>query len=88
MKLAVDSSAFAKRYVNESGSDNLDRLLQKASELALCIILVPEIVSGLNRRMREGGLDISEYRAARGNWYLMFVTQRFSRLRPLSSLTR
>lgn len=65
MKLAVDSSSLAKRYVQEIGSDKLERCLQNASELALCIILVPEIVSGLTRRMREGALTISDYRAAR-----------------------
>jgi predicted nucleic acid-binding protein len=66
MKLAVDSSALAKRYVKEVGSDKLDRFLQRASELALCIILVPEIVSGLNRRLRERALSVTDYRKAKG----------------------
>ncbi|MFP4350794.1 MAG: type II toxin-antitoxin system VapC family toxin [Desulfococcaceae bacterium] len=65
MKLAVDSSAFAKRYVQEYGSEKMDRLLRNASELAFCIILVPEIVSGLNRRMREGVLDSNAYRTVK-----------------------
>lgn len=62
MKLAVDSSSFAKRYVQEVGSEKLDQLLQNASQLALCIILIPEIVSGLNRRMSEGILAPADYR--------------------------
>jgi uncharacterized protein len=49
MRLVVDSSSLAKRFVQEFGSEKLDLLLQNASELALCIILVPEIVSGLSR---------------------------------------
>jgi len=65
MKLAVDSSALAKRYVQEVGSDGLDRLLQRASELAVCIISVPEIVSGLNRRLRERALAVRDYREAK-----------------------
>lgn len=65
MKLAVDSSSLAKRYVQEIGSEKLDRLLQNTTELALCIILVPEIVSGLNRRVREGALDTKGYRAVK-----------------------
>jgi uncharacterized protein len=52
MKLFVDSSAFAKRYVREVGSDKLDDILQNASELALCVIFLPELISGLNRRLR------------------------------------
>ena len=60
MKLAVDSSSFAKRYVQEVGSDKLDRHLENASELAFCIIFVPEIVSGLNRRLRERVLSSAD----------------------------
>jgi hypothetical protein len=65
MKLVVDSSSLAKRYVQEFGSEKLDLLLQNASELALCIILVPEIISGLNRRIREGVLEFKDYRGVR-----------------------
>jgi hypothetical protein len=57
--------ALAKRYVQEVGGDKLDRLLESASELAFCVILVPEIVSGLNRRLREQVLSIADYRAVR-----------------------
>ncbi len=65
MKLVVDSSAFAKRYVHEIGSDQLYELLQNVSELALCVIVVPEIVSGLNRRRREGFLSTENYNLAK-----------------------
>ena len=65
MKLAVDSSSLAKRYVEEYGSDEFDGLLQGASELALCIILVPEVLSGLNRRVRDGGLTRKDYGAVK-----------------------
>lgn len=65
MKLAVDSSAFAKRYVEEEGSDKLYDILQIASDLALCVILLPEIISGLNRRLREGALTDEDYRNAK-----------------------
>ena len=65
MKLAVDSSSLAKRYVQEFGSEKMDNLLQNASELALSIILVPEVISGLNRRIREGVLNRKNYRAIR-----------------------
>jgi hypothetical protein len=65
MKLAVDSSAFAKRYVHEIGSDQLYQILQNASDLALCVIVVPEIISGLNRRKREGFLSPENYNLAK-----------------------
>ena len=62
MKLSVDSSSLAKRYIQEPGSDKLDEFLQLTSELALCVIVVPEIISGLNRRFREGLLTWKNYR--------------------------
>ena len=65
MKLAIDSSSFAKRYVQEIGSDQIDRLLRGASQLAFCVILVPDIISGLNRRLRERVLTIADYRAVK-----------------------
>jgi uncharacterized protein len=65
MKLAVDSSSFAKRYVQEIGSEDLERFLEDASELAFSVVLVPEIISGLNRRMREHILTIVDYRAVK-----------------------
>jgi predicted nucleic acid-binding protein len=61
MNLFVDSSAFAKRYVLENGSDIIEELLQRASRLALCTILVPEIISGLSRRRREKVLSKDDY---------------------------
>ena len=53
MKLSVDSSALAKRYIQEPGSEELEIFLQRASELAFSIILLPEVISALNRRLRE-----------------------------------
>lgn len=62
MKVLTDSSALAKRYVFEDGSDKIDHFLQNASQLGICTILVPEIISGLNRRRREHSLSIDDYR--------------------------
>ena len=61
MKLFTDSSAFAKRYVLEYGSDTIDELLAGASELAISIILLPEVISALNRRRREQVLSAENY---------------------------
>jgi len=62
VKLAVDTSSFAKRYIQEEGSDRLDNFLRDASELALCVITIPELISALNRRLRERSLTDSDYR--------------------------
>lgn len=62
MKVLTDSSALAKRYVLEVGSDKMDQCLQNATQLGLCTILLPEILSGLNRRRRENNLSTEDYR--------------------------
>ena len=65
MKTFFDSSAFAKRYVEEDGSDTVEQLCGKATELALSVICAPEIISALNRRLREGSLSRQQYLEAK-----------------------
>lgn len=65
MKTYLDSSAFAKRYVDEGGSDKVEDACIQASELGLSVICVPEIVSALNRRHREHGLTSHQYADAK-----------------------
>lgn len=61
MKLFLDSSAFAKRFVEETGSTEVDDLCQTADELCLSILATPEVIFALNRRVREGRLSRPEY---------------------------
>ena len=65
MKLFLDSSAFAKRFVEESGSQDVEHLCTLADELFLSILCVPEIISALNRRTREKSLTRQEYAQAK-----------------------
>ena len=61
MKTFFDSSAFAKRYVEEPGSQAVDTLCTAATELAVSIVCIPEIISALNRRVRERSLSARQY---------------------------
>ena len=65
MRTFFDSSAFAKRYVEEAGSQAVDALCQEATEVALSVLCVPEIISALNRRAREGLLSGRDYTEAK-----------------------
>ena len=65
MKTYLDSSAFAKRFVEETGSDKVENVCTQASELGLSVICVPEIVSALNRRRRERGITKHQYAEAK-----------------------
>jgi len=53
VKAFFDSSAFAKRYIEEEGSFLVDEICRDADELSISVICIPEIVSALNRRVRE-----------------------------------
>jgi predicted nucleic acid-binding protein len=67
VKTFFDSSAFAKRYVEEPGSQAVDTLCMAATELALSVVCIPEILSALNRRVRERNLTAREYDTAKEN---------------------
>ena len=65
MKAYLDSSAFAKRFIEEIGSDGVESICAQASELGLSVICVPEIISALNRRHREHTLTRDQYHVAK-----------------------
>jgi predicted nucleic acid-binding protein len=67
LRIFFDSSAFCKRYVAEEGSTLVDELCQQAGDLGLSVICVPEIISALNRRLRERVLSTIDYRKAKGS---------------------
>jgi predicted nucleic acid-binding protein len=51
--------------VAEEGSGEVDKILLDAAEVGLCILCLPEVVSALARRRREGLLTAQQYREAR-----------------------
>jgi uncharacterized protein with PIN domain len=52
MRIFLDTSAYAKRFIKEEGSEKIDEILASADELSLSIICVPELLSAMNRRLR------------------------------------
>ncbi len=69
MKTFFDSSAFAKRYVEEPGSSIIEEICYDSSDLALSIICVPEILSALNRKLREKEIEESDYYLAKNKLF-------------------
>lgn len=53
MRIFVDSSALAKRYIYESGTEKINLKCKKAKEVILSVICIPETVSAFNRLRRE-----------------------------------
>ncbi len=62
MRVFLDSSAIAKRYVEESGSEAVIAWCDRATELGIASIALPEIVSAFCRLRREKKLGESQYR--------------------------
>lgn len=65
LNLFLDSSALAKRYVEEAGSDRVEQFLSSASSLGLSVICLSEVVSALCRLRRERKLSLQQYRKAK-----------------------
>ena len=57
MILYLDSSALAKRYLSEEGSDEVERLVAEAEAVATSIITRVEISAALARARRQKLLD-------------------------------
>jgi predicted nucleic acid-binding protein len=67
VKVFLDTSAFAKRYVAEQGSDKVLAMCQQADSLVVSVICLPELVSTLSRLVREKKLTKAAYRTLKGD---------------------
>jgi len=65
LNVFFDSSALAKRYIEEKGSDRLQAIISSASALGVSVICIPELISALCRRRRETRLSSRQYRDAK-----------------------
>lgn len=61
MRTFFDSSAFAKRYVLEDGSQIVEDICIETSSLGISIICIPELISACNRKLRDKSLLLKDY---------------------------
>jgi uncharacterized protein len=61
MRIFLDASALAKRYLVEPGTESVVELCRQAEEIILSSICVVEVISGLNRLKREKKLAAKQY---------------------------
>ena len=66
MKVFLDTSAFAKRYVAEKGSDKVTALCRKANSLVVSVVCLLELISTLSRLVREKKFTRTEYQKLKG----------------------
>ena len=67
MKAFLDTSAFAKRYLAEHGSDQVLAVCQQADSLVVSVICLPELISTLSRLVRDKKLASPAYRKVKGD---------------------
>ncbi len=61
MILYCDTSALIKRYVEEAGSDQVDRLFEEGSSVVTSTVAFAEIMAVFRRKYREGILTRTGY---------------------------
>lgn len=67
MKVFLDTSAFAKRYVAEQGSDQVLAVCQEADRLVVSVICLPELIATLSRLVREKKVANAAYQSMKGD---------------------
>lgn len=61
MRVFLDSSSLAKRYIMERGSEKVEETLSGADEAAISLIGPAEIISALSRIFRQGMISAAQY---------------------------
>jgi predicted nucleic acid-binding protein len=67
VKVFLDTSALAKRYIAEHGSDQVLAVCQQADSLVVSVICLPELISTLSRLVRERKLASALYQELKGD---------------------
>jgi len=62
MRVFFDTSAFVKRYISEAGTDAVLEWCDRATEIGLSGIALPEIISAFCRLHREARITDTQYR--------------------------
>ena len=70
MNLFFDTSAFIKRYVEESGSEEVEKLCNSADDIGVSILLPVEAISTLSRLKREKRLSLDQYNGIKKEFFL------------------
>lgn len=65
MRAYLDASALAGRYVRERITGRVEEILRDSSSLGTSVLSIPEILSALCRRRREGVLSPDLYEQAK-----------------------
>lgn len=62
MRVYFDPAAYAKRYIQEHGTLEVIEWCDRATELVLSVVAIPELMAALCRMQRETRLTAKQYR--------------------------
>jgi len=87
----LDSSALVKRYIQEPGSDAMDRLLSDHPYAATSRLAYPEILSALSRKQKARDFSIRTLggliKAFESDWGKLFILEFDDELLPIIKKT-
>ena len=69
MRVFLDTSALAKRYVAEPGSDDVLKICERAEALIIAVVAVPELISAFCRLQREARITASQYATLKKDFF-------------------
>ena len=87
MVIYLDSSALIKRYVDESGSNELDSFMEQASEILISRITVFEIYAILSRLLHTRQITHKEYQESKRDFQMTLKDYQISEFQSTTSKT-
>ncbi|TAJ94070.1 MAG: PIN domain-containing protein [Gammaproteobacteria bacterium] len=69
MRVFLDTSALAKRYVAEPGTEAVLQICARAQVLIIAVVAAPELISAFCRLRREGRITASRYAALKKDFF-------------------
>ncbi len=83
MRTYFDTSALAKRYVREPGTQTVHTKCSEATEIVISVICLPELVSALNRLRRQRNITAEQYSSLKKDAIADFRQAMFVEISPL-----
>lgn len=68
MVVFIDTSSLIKRYIEEDGSEIIDKYYKNENEIIISPITPIEFISALQRKLREKTIDLETYHRAISEW--------------------
>ncbi|MGC8771405.1 MAG: type II toxin-antitoxin system VapC family toxin [Brevinematia bacterium] len=68
MVVFIDTSSLIKRYIEEDGSEIIDKYYKNENEIFISPITPIEFISALKRKLREKTIDLENFYRAISEW--------------------